>query len=380
MEFFFGSVTVLLTGPLSAMQLSQIAQEIPLEDVKTTADGLTMRLLLKDVRQLRRLLHGQGIRMHVLQRRGLPFVRVFLRRNSAFAFCLAAALLTLMYLSGTVLQLKVSGTANKKLSETLLQQAEEMGLKRGVPAQSIDRRQIERALQDLHPELTYVSIRRQGTNIELFVVEATQPPKIANEYEAVDVIAASNGLITNVTVFSGVPLVRPGDTVRQGQVLIQGVDADGNPCRAAGQVTARLWQTGRGEAELYEQEREHTGKQKESIKISLFGFEFPRKAPQTDYAAYDTAHARGLLLDGLFFPIQWDKMITYEVQIHRIKRDNAQAHRQAAQRALCKALQLVPNGAQIVDKRLEYSKIENEKLYASLTLETLAQIGVQKEQ
>lgn len=129
---------------------------------------------------------------------------------------------------------------------SLQQQLQELGVQRGAALGSIDKRQVEEAVQQAHPELTYVSLRRRGTSLELFVVEATDPPEIFDRNQPVDVVAGSAGLIVGVTVFSGTALVQPGDTVRQGQVLIQGVDHNGNPCHASGQVTARLWHRRRG--------------------------------------------------------------------------------------------------------------------------------------
>lgn len=102
------------------------------------------------------------------------------------------------------------------------------------------------------------------------------------------------------------------------------------------------------------------------------GFELPWFQKENGFACYDVSHQKGRLLDGLFFPIEWDKITVYEVVSSQVRREYDEVARQAAQRALTDALNLIPNGARVVDKRLEYSKIGNEKLLATLTLETLA--------
>lgn len=379
MEFFTGSVTVRLLGKLSAAKLTQIAQHIPLKNVRRTKDGVVLELPLGDVRALRTLLRGQGMRMRVLKRRGLPFLRVQLRRSAPFWVAATAALLVLVYLSSTVLEVRISGVQNAARLSSLQQQLQELGVQRGAALGSIDKRQVEEAVQQAHPELTYVSLRRRGTSLELFVVEATDPPEIFDRNQPVDVVAGSAGLIVGVTVFSGTALVQPGDTVRQGQVLIQGVDHNGNPCHASGQVTARLWHRGAGQADLYQEQRQATGRQFTETRLSVLGFELPWFQKENGFACYDVSHQKGRLLDGLFFPIEWDKITVYEVVSSQVRREYDEVARQAAQRALTDALNLIPNGARVVDKRLEYSKIGNEKLLATLTLETLAEIGVQVE-
>lgn len=375
MEWFFGSVRLRLRGRVTPALLDRIARAVPLSDVRRVPDGVTLSAPLSGVYEMRKLLRGQGVRLFVEGRRGLPFWRVWMRRRAAFFFSAAAALLLLLYLSAAVSTVRVSGTDDQALAQELLQELEALGVKSGAYIGDIDRRELARQLQEKHPELTFVNLKRRGTSLELFVVEATEAPK--EPTGPADVVAGSAGLVTKVTVFSGTALVRPGDTVRQGQVLIEGKDASGLPCRAAGLIEARLWHTGRGEAELYEQVRTPTGRENSDTRLYFWGYELPFFQKEDGFSHCDIIHETGSLVDSLFFPMKWDKITKYEVEVSTQPRPGSQVRRQAAQRAFTDALRLLPSGARVIDKTLKYSKIGNERLAATLTLETLCEIGVQ---
>ncbi|MDR3085102.1 MAG: sporulation protein YqfD [Christensenellaceae bacterium] len=376
MERLTGTVTVLLIGSLPPKELNRLAASLSLQDVRREKKGTSMRLRAEDFNALRHLLRGSGLKVRILKREGLPFVRVMLRHKAAFVVALLASLLVIWGLSQTVLEVRVSGIHNETMKRQLLELMAGLGAERGAFREKVDPRAIEESVLRSFPNLTFASLHQRGVTLELFVVEAVKPPEIFRRSEPVNIVASCEGLITKVTVLSGMAWVRPGDTVRQGQLLIQGYDPSSGSVHANGEVYARIWQTGAGEAELYETVRVPTGRAHERMVIRCLGLEiclFQGKVPFKDY---NISKEGGFLLDGLYLPIAWEKQRFTEVELRRQQREEEEVRRQAAQRALTDALNLVPGGARIVDKRLEYSKIGEEKLAARLTLESFAQIGV----
>lgn len=376
MERLAGYATVVLIGFLPTRELNRISEQVELLDVKKVKEGTSVRVRIEHVNILRHLLRGSKVRMRIVKREGLPFVRVRLRRSMPFFVCLVAAFLVMWGLSQTVMEVSVSGISNEPMKQQLLLMLEESGVKKGVLHQSIDKHAVEERVLELFPDFTFASLRQTGTSLELFVVEAIKQPIVFDKNLPVDLVASAEGLVTTVTVLSGTPLVQPGDTVRQGQVLVSGFDPVKGSMHANGEVYARLWQTGIGEADLFEEMRIPTGNTHKITTLSVFGFTFDFFSEQNPFENYDLVRRGGTLLDGLFIPITWESREYVEVSVEKNARDVSQVRRQAAQRALSDALNLVPNGARIVDKRLEYSKIKGGKLVARLTLETLSQIAV----
>lgn len=374
MEYVMGSALLRLEGELSAAALTHLAEQVALYQVKRVAGGVLVRVALSDVYRLRHLLRGMGIRMRVLRRRGLPFLRVRLRRTAPFAVCLAAALLVLWGICGTVMSVEVTGVTDEPTRTKIFAALCEMGVERGVFTGEIKIHAVEEGVMARVRDLSFVSLKKKGMQLELHAVRAQ---KVENGFEgvpSVDVVASSPGLVTNVTVFSGTALVRPGDTVLKGQILIRGANAKGL-CHADGIVLARVWQRGVGSASLLEEERTPTGRSRSYPILRIGETTLPLFAPEEEYAQYDIARSGGLVPGRLFVPLQVERVTQHEVVTALVPRDQQQVKRQAAQRALTDALTRMPGSLTVVDKRLEYSNIKNEKLLAAVMLELHGPIG-----
>lgn len=372
-----GYADIVLAGNISVQDLNALSGEVQMRMVRRTKEGVSMRVDLNDAKRLRHLLRGRGLRMRIIRRGGLPFVRVALRRSPAFFVCLLASLLLLWGVSQTVLEVEVAGISNKPMQAQLLAMMQEMGAKRGALQSAVDKRAIEQAVLSRFPDLTFAALHQRGTKLELFVKQGTPAPQVLDKNEPVDIVATQPGLVSSVTVLTGVAQVQPGDTVRQGQLLVSGFDPALGTMHANGEVWARLWQTGVGQASLHEEKRTRTGQTLAQTTVSLFGWEIPLFKNENTFENYDFERQAGTLLGQLFLPIRWEKKIYYEVHCETLERPIAQVKRQAAQRALGDALNLVPSGASIIDKTLKYSKIRGDTLQATIVLETNAQIGVQ---
>ena len=73
------------------------------------------------------------------------------------------------------------------------------------------------------PELAWVGINTKGTKVDIEVVEKVMP--IVEEMNSYDLIASKDGVITECIVFQGVPMVKVGDIVKEGDLLIKGAES-----------------------------------------------------------------------------------------------------------------------------------------------------------
>ena len=150
---------------------------------------------------------------------------------------------------------------------------EEMGLRPGAWAPGVDRDGIAQAVKREFSGLACAGVRRSGFGaMELYVVQATPAPEVYDDRARVDVVASFGGLVTRVVTLSGEALVQPGDTVVPGQVLIRGTEAAPH---AGGEVTARVWAQGVGDAALFSEEAEDAGRQVVETSLEVNGARFP---------------------------------------------------------------------------------------------------------
>ena len=135
-------------------------------------------------------------------------------------------------------------------SETRIrEELKEIGVQPGVLRGKI-KKEHERILEELtiaFPEAAWINVELRGVVVLVTMVGKTPPP--AKEEGPLDIIAAKEGLVSEVIVLEGTPLVKPGDMVSRGDLLILGEKVlprrEGGfisqPVRAEGIVKARVW-------------------------------------------------------------------------------------------------------------------------------------------
>ena len=107
--------------------------------------------------------------------------------------------------------------------ETIRDFLEEEGIQYGMWTNQIVCNDLEQAIRIRYPEITWVSAQISGTRMIIQMKEnfsGTDSTEIKNAPG--DLAAAEDGVITSMIVRQGTPLVKPGDEVKAGQVLVSG--------------------------------------------------------------------------------------------------------------------------------------------------------------
>jgi len=366
-----GWVRIRIRGVMSGRRLNELGAQMPLRRVKYTPDGMEMDVRAGDLNRLRYLLRGSGVRMRVVKRYGIVRLRRAARRRSMLVYAGVCGLLAVLYLSQTVLQVRVTGAADAQQEAEMLSALEACGIRAGAYMGGVDKTGAAEEILRQFGGLTYAAVRRKGTTLELYVVQATPAPEVFDANLRADVVASVGGLVTKVVALSGEALVRPGDTVVPGQVLIAGTE---RMPHARGAVTARVWAVGTGEAARTELTEERTGERTVQTGLCV-GDRLLFMEEESAYASRQTEEERVRLLGRLFFPVEVVRRVEYETKREVKPRTISAVKDESGARAMTNALLALKNGACVVDKRVEYSMIEDGDLRAVAVLECVMQIG-----
>lgn len=154
---------------------------------------------------------------------------------------IAVALIAVVLYTSSILKIEVRGN-NIVPSEAVIAAAQ-AHWKKGVGG-SYDADGMSRAIESVEG-ISFANVRRVGTKLIVEVLEELPKVDIEDTQTPVPVVSARDGIVTAVIAERGTPLVKIGDTVRAGDVLIAPylVDPEGNriPCRAKGEVFGRVW-------------------------------------------------------------------------------------------------------------------------------------------
>jgi similar to stage IV sporulation protein len=211
-------------------------------------DTLSVKMWARGFLRIRGMARRAGCRVKIRRKHGWPFV---LRRLAARKlFCLGGLLCgaCLLYLASLVLVVRIEGIPRRDQAHWLKILAE-AGLRTGQPRRILlaKKNRIEQEALLRLTEAVWLGINLKGVVAEVKVVPRKAPPPSAGP---ADVVAAEDGLITKVIVIRGIPLVKEGDTVVGGQLLISGMiwyhdlpsgAAAREAVTAGGVVKAKTW-------------------------------------------------------------------------------------------------------------------------------------------
>lgn len=170
---------------------------------------------------LHRLHRGLPVRIRILEKRGLPFVR---RKLMARPVLWLGTLLLgagLVWASQRIWTIRVEG--NERIeTATLFEALREHGLSVGRRPMSAVLITAANDLSASIPEAAWIGLDREGVVLTVQIVENV--PETAKRSQTIpsDVIAAADGVILNLLVTHGQARVAVGDKVRAGDVLISG--------------------------------------------------------------------------------------------------------------------------------------------------------------
>ncbi|OPZ73311.1 MAG: putative stage IV sporulation protein YqfD [Firmicutes bacterium ADurb.Bin456] len=377
MSFLLGYVTISVAGPAPEKFINMATSRgISLWEVNRSGDGsICLKVRISAIKPMRHIARRTRCRFRILRREGLPFYIARLRRRKTLALGAVFCVCVLYLLTSLVWFIEVKG--NEQLSsEELLKVAAEAGLTRGVAKWQVETDAVEAKIMERLPLVAWTGVYLKGTRVIIEVSERTVPVKEDNR--PAHIVAGKAGLIKEILVISGHPVVREGDTVAPGQVLISGeipaLEEQSGPgevqkpgqkpklkrpasyVHARGIVRARVWYEGYGEVPLLEEGRRPTGRSETRISIKFEGKEIilsgskniPFKIYRTDTLVKSPPPWRNLTI-----PVELVTVKYFELLDYREERNRGEARSLAEEKALQEALASLPQNARLETQLVE---------------------------
>lgn len=187
----------------------------------------------KDYPKIQLFLEKTKVTAEIRKEYGLPF---FLRKNRKRKIFFIGILLSMLFIYGMSFFIwSFTFTGNEKIhDDILLRFVNSLGVNYGTYKKNIDIPKIEEEIREYFNGISWVSVRISGTGLVVSIKENETPDNAQIESGEVsdDLISGTSGRIVSMITRSGVPLVKVGDEVDVGTVLVEGkvpiYDNDGN--------------------------------------------------------------------------------------------------------------------------------------------------------
>lgn len=221
-------VVELIGGDVSALINKAQVAGIMLWDIAWQKNGHAIcSLHAGQFRRFHKVARSSGVKFHILQKHGMPFMLFRLGRRRFFAFGFVLFLIVLIVMSNMVWDVDVEG--NETIPEKeVLRLAREAGVYIGqFQFRLEDYDAIQRKMLLALSDASWIGVRMQGTRVLITVVEKRkirEQKDIDQEDGPYDLVAKRAATVVDLSgVETGRLLVDYNQTVQKGQKLVSGV-------------------------------------------------------------------------------------------------------------------------------------------------------------
>ena len=187
-----------------------------LDDLRIQAD-----IAGSDYFELYKLIESRGGSFRIFGNRGVYFIiQKAIRRPVMFIGCFLWLFL-LMYLPTRVLFVYVDGNSTVD-SARIIDSAEKSGIRFGASRRYVRSEKVKNKLLAEIDSLQWAGVNTYGCVAVISVKERALPKSDSQKHMFNSIVAAHDGIISQVTVTSGNILCKVGQAVRQGQILASG--------------------------------------------------------------------------------------------------------------------------------------------------------------
>jgi len=182
--------------------------------------------------------------------------------------------LFIIFSSSVVWDVRIEG--NESLTSAQLKEAlDRSGLSVGTSWNSLSQSEVETVALKQIPDLAWININRRGTVAYVTVKEKKSHGQAEPLYGYSNIVAAVDCIIEEITVERGIAMVKAGDVVRRGQLLISGVipaELGGGFVRAEGEIVGRVNEKFSVTVSREEAKRVYSNEKLSELSIKIFGF------------------------------------------------------------------------------------------------------------
>ncbi len=314
LRYLKGYLNVRFYGELKEQALTLCAKNgISLWGTRLTENGIETTISVNDFRYLRRLKAKKGIRVHILRRKGLPFIAE--RYKNRLGIFMGALLFftALSFMSQYIWIIDIDG--NKNLTEKeIISACSTIGITEGINKNSFYPKVAREKLMLNLDGIAWASMNIEGSRLTVNITEIKDSNDNENKYS--NLKAKCDGIIEKLDIVSGTSVVSVGQAVKKGDLLVSGIieTADGTRyVKSKGEVIAKSQK----EIKLYEDFEQvkniPTGSVKTKKALEVFGVKIPLYLgkEKSDFKA--TTKTDTLKLFGCNLPIKIYKK-TFEYQ------------------------------------------------------------------
>lgn len=355
-------------------------ENIPVWNIKKEKDiRLTFSIKIKDFKKICKIAKTTKCKLKIKKKKGFPFILNRYRKRKIFAIFLILVIILIGMSSNYVWNIEVIEENGNNL-ENIMQNLNQSGLAVGKRKSEINTKEVINKVRLERNDIAWMGIELKGTNAIVKIVKSDEKPDIIDENEYCSIVADKAGIITKISAQDGTANVKVGDTINEGETLINGwVEGKYTGIRyvhAKGEIQAKVWHTKHKFIEYNTTEKRETGNQEEKYAIKFNNFKINLGKGVSKFEIYDTIETENKfkIFSDFYLPISIVKTTNKEIENVQKKYNKEEAKTLGIKELEEELNNEIENKDNIVNKNINTYENEN-GLDVYVTYEVLENIG-----
>lgn len=290
-------------------------------------------VLLRNFKVLEECASNAGVSISVESRHGFFVTASKHRKRYGFLLGTTLFLSILWYFSGYIWVINIEGNKTVDKRE-ILYTLNELGLSPGVRRGSLDAKQISQQALLKMPELSFMHINIDSDTANVEVGERAYEPEIVPANIPCNIRAAETGIILKIVTSNGTAMVKPGDTISKGGLLVSGVVLEPKTSvtrylHAGATVVAKTKHQLSAYVPYNTKQEQNTGRVMKKYTLSFLGLRVPLYLHEPRGSFRRLQYKKPLEIFGLELPVCEYVGVYTEYTVMPVKHSPAQAANEA---------------------------------------------------
>lgn len=306
---------------------------IELWDVQRIGECIRFCTLIPNFKAMKQDVHKTKVHLRIVGKKGLPFFTYRYKKRKLFLIGMGIFAMMLWILSSFIWLVEVEGNTRIN-SMDIISVLEVNGYGTGKFKGEMNLREAEAILLKQYSDIIWVGIDYEGTRMVVRVAESVLPPKMnVEEGTPSSLISKRDALITYIAVEKGKPMVKVGDIVKKGDVLVSGEMPRGEEDPSLYYTTAKAVIRGKTiysitkTIHLEEIKKQYLDEVSKTYILKLFNKPFTLYSQKNSTSHYDTMYTLHQLQITKLFPlpfgIEVQSRISYEPSYYTLTEEEA---------------------------------------------------------
>ena len=344
---------------------------------------LYANIAISDFKRLKKILKKTHTRLKIVKKKGLPFIIHKYRRRKTFVVVFAFVITVMIIASNYIWNIEIAGNVNID-KDDLLKSLEENGLAIGTSKNNLDINEVIRRIRLNRDDIAWIGITVRGTNAIVSIKEVDKAPEVLDKDTLCDIISDKYGIINKISVQNGTAAVGIGDIIEPGTTLVHGfIEGEYTGIRyvhSLATVEARVWYTKALKKPFKQQIEVETGNTENKYRIKFKKNQINLFKTLSKFQKYDTINEEKKikLFQNFYLPFKIEKITNKEYILKEKIYTEEELTNIIVEELENNILSEIGDTNNIVNTNIN-TRTDGEYLEVELTIETIENIGIEKE-